>query len=195
MDFWIKEMDERVLETAGRLFAELGYDGTSMELIAAAVGRGSEESPLLKGGREKLYRAVIAWFYERDVAHLQEAMKETPHDVAGLHHLLDAFLDFVFQHPEVPGLWQQRALKDAVDLAFVEEEFPPPLLMALTAQGWEGVRPELDLRFLGWLMMWSARGFVHGGLPDRAGEQGLPEDPGARQYFRDQMHSLVDRLV
>ena len=75
MDFWIKEMDERVLETAGRLFAELGYDGTSMELVAA---------------------------------------------VAGLHHLLDAFLDFVFLHPE---------------------------------------------------------------------------DPGARRYFRDEMHSLVDRLV
>ncbi|WP_106396636.1 TetR/AcrR family transcriptional regulator [Actinocorallia populi] len=188
-------MDERVLETAGRLFAELGYDGTDLELIAAAVGRGSQESSLMREGKEKIYRAVIARFSDRDLAHLQEAMKETPHDVAGLHHLVDAFLDFVFSHPEVPGLWEQRALKDAVDLTFPEEEFVPPLLTVLTAQAWEGVRLDLDLRFLGWLLMWSARGFVHGGLPDRAGEQRRADDPDTRRYFRDQMHSLVDRLV
>lgn len=190
-----QQADEHVLETAGRLFGELGYDGTDFEMIATAVGRESEASSLLKGSKETLYRAVIGRFYARDMAHLLSAMKERPHDAEGLHHLVDAFLDFAVLHPEVPALWEQRALKDAADLSFPEEEFPAPLPMLLTSQPWEGVRPGLDLEFLGWLVMWAVRGFVQGGLPDRNGVQRRADDPGALGRFRVRIHEMVECLL
>lgn len=183
--------DEHVVDTAGRLFAELGYDGTDLEMIATAVGRESEASSLLKKGKQAIYRAVIGHSYERDLADLMAAMKEKPHDAEGIHYLVDAFLDSVLLHPEVPALWEQRALKDAADLTFPEEEFPAQLPMLLAGQTWEGVGPDRDLDFLGWTVMWMARGFVHGGLPDRNGVHRRAEDPVALQRFRDGVHRMV----
>ena len=195
MDPRTKNADERVLDVAGRLFAELGYDGTDLELIAAAAGREADGSSLLRKGKERIYHAVLAHYYQRDVVYLQGVLKESRRDVAGLHRLVDAFLDFALAHPEVPSLWGQRALKDALDLSFPEEEFPPPLLMALTSQGWEGVRHDLDLKFLAWVLMWTVRGFVQGGLPDRLGEERYAEHPETLDYFRTRLHELVDRLI
>jgi len=195
VDVRTQTADEHVLETAGKLFAELGYDGTDLEMIATAVGRDSEASSLLKKGKQAIYRAVIGHSYERDIADLMTAMKEKPHNVEGLHHLVDAFLDSVLLHPEVPALWEQRALKDAADLTFPEEEFPAQLPMLMTGQTWEGVSPDHDLEFLGWTVMWMARGFVQGGLPDRNGVHRRAEDPASLQRFREGLHKVTGCFI
>lgn len=186
--------DQQVLAAAIRLFSQLGYDATTVSQIAEAAGEPIEHSPLLQAGKQQLYRAVLAHFYERETARLQAAAQQAPQGIEGLHLLADALLDFMVEHPEAPALWWHRVLKDAADLRFPEEEFFPPLAEIIKDRDRWGIAPGLDPAFVGWVIIWSVSGFLNGGLPDDARHSRHADRPEALRLFRTQLHTLVDRL-
>jgi AcrR family transcriptional regulator len=56
---------ERILEAAGRLFSEQGFDGTSTRQVGAAAEANIGTIAYHFGGKEGLYNAVLARMYER----------------------------------------------------------------------------------------------------------------------------------
>ena len=184
------EADERVLNTAIRLFAELGYDATSLDLIAHAAGAETQESRLLRDGKPLLYRAVFDRFRTLEETYFETAAKDVPGDVEGVHRLVDAAVDFTVAYPEVNAVWGHRALKDAIDLDF-PDGFTPGLETALTSRTWTGVRDDVDFRFLAWTVIWQVMGFAGTGLPCEAGRAHSDDSP-ALAYFRAQLHELID---
>ena len=58
-----------ILEAAERLFADRGFEGTSLGAIAAAAGLSRGTPSYFFGNKEELYRAVLEQlFAEREVA-------------------------------------------------------------------------------------------------------------------------------
>ncbi|WP_344842108.1 helix-turn-helix domain-containing protein, partial [Nonomuraea dietziae] len=51
--------DSQLLDTATRLFAAMGYDGTPIEQIAEAAGVGVADLRRAFGGKRELYLAVM----------------------------------------------------------------------------------------------------------------------------------------
>ncbi|GLZ11716.1 hypothetical protein Acsp04_19510 [Actinomadura sp. NBRC 104425] len=181
------EADEKVLVVATRLFAELGFDTTTLGMIADAVGKEAEESKLLRLGKRQIYRDAFARLHAMEMARLESAAREVPDGPEGVHHLVDAFTDFVTEHPEFPALWSQRSLKDAIDLRFPEREFPPPLLTVLTSRSWQGLRRDIDLELLSWMIIWTVSCYV---FHSRVSEQDFPFG-----NFRRRLHALLDQIL
>ncbi len=192
----IDDVDGRVLSVATRFFAELGYDATPLNLIAEAVGTDAERSSLLQAGRkQELYHSVLAHLYDLELAHMEAAAREAPDGIAGLHLLVDAFMDFITEHPETPAIWWHRVLNDAADLRFPEMELPPPFLKVITENPRWGTGPEMDLDVVSWTIMWSMTAFVNDGFfnPSGIGRPAAYRPPLDR--FRAQLHHIVDRLA
>ncbi|MEU6747264.1 TetR/AcrR family transcriptional regulator [Spirillospora sp. NPDC046719] len=188
--------DERVLVAAARLFSMLGYDATTLSMVKEAAGHRAEDSILLKAGKGELYHSVLRRLHAMEMERLELAVKAGDGGVAGLHSLVDAFFDFVVEHPEFASMWWQRGLKDAAELPFSpEEEFPPPLMTFMTPNSWPRITGSLDLKFLAWCVMWAVSGFVNSGFPDESGRRVYPDHESAVDLFRVRLHELVDRCV
>ena len=187
----VAEADEQVLETSIRLFAELGYDATDLNMIVSAAGPEASRSGLLRDGKAGLYRAVFDRFRELEESYFKAVSEGIPHDAEGLHRLADASLDFAIDYPEVNAVWEHRALKDAIDLDF-PDRFVPALESVIASSTWEGLRQGVDLRFLAWTMIWMVMGFTGTGLPYEAGHRRRADHRPALEYFRTQLHEMID---
>lgn len=159
-------------------------------MIAAAVGSG------LGRWNDKLalYRVVMERVLAVQLASFQDSAEKAPAGAAGLHQLLDDYIEFYTDHPEFLALWQHRWLSDAVDLPDIEENYRLPLqaLVHRTLQ-----RPELanvDIAMMAGVFDWSVHGFVTGDLP--ADAEGVTYSaPAARTRFRSYMHLLLDEAL
>jgi AcrR family transcriptional regulator len=94
---------QQILETAQRLFAELGYDATSLQMIADELG---------------LTKAAVYYHFHAKSDILHEAMRpgiqrlEALLDEAAtmrgrrarIEHLVDGFVDFLVQHRHYAGM-------------------------------------------------------------------------------------------
>ncbi|ROO86016.1 AcrR family transcriptional regulator [Actinocorallia herbida] len=189
------EVDERVLAMAARLFGRLGYDATTLEMVRGAAGAGAEDSVLLKSGKDELYLAVLRGLYEMESESLEAAYREGDGGIAGLHGLVDAFFDFVIDHPEFAAMWWQRGLKDASDLPPLEQDYPPPLLTYLAERPWPGLPGTLDRHFLSWIIVWTVSGFIHSGYPDETGRRRHADHRPTVALVRARLHDLVTRAV
>ena len=89
-----QERREQLIRVARSLFAERGYEATSVEVIA---DRAKVSKPLVYehfGGKEGLYAVII----DREIRHLIERITralEAPHPRAALERAADAFLSYV----------------------------------------------------------------------------------------------------
>lgn len=74
-------MRERLLAAAGALFAERGYEQTSLDQVAAAAGftKGAVYSNF--GSKDELFLALMDAHVEQRVQQVRDALQE-PHDVA-----------------------------------------------------------------------------------------------------------------
>ncbi|GAA2736118.1 hypothetical protein [Actinocorallia aurantiaca] len=187
----VADADERVLETSARLFAELGYDATDLDMIISAAGPEASRSKLLREGKAGLYRAVFERFRGLEESYFKAVAEEMTHDAEGMHRLADASLDFAIDYPEVNAVWEHRALKDAIDLDF-PERFVPALESVITSSPWEGLRQDVDLRFLSWTMIWMVMGFTGTGLPYEEGHRRRADHGPTLDYFRARLHEMID---
>ncbi|MCF6471086.1 TetR/AcrR family transcriptional regulator [Nonomuraea sp. MG754425] len=193
---------DTILKAATRLFAALGYDGTSTRQIADAAGLNIATVNYHVGGKRELYLAVMEAAHRAEQAALEQALARLPGDdpVAAIHRLADDYLDFCVDHPEVPALWMHRWLSDASDVTELERQYVQPLLAAVTA----ALRPaaeagliadETDLEYTVWTAVWAVHGFAKGGVLDAEGRRRAGGDRAALRRFRAHLHQTLHRTL
>ncbi|MBA2894952.1 TetR/AcrR family transcriptional regulator [Nonomuraea soli] len=180
---------EAIVASATRLFAALGYDGTSTRQIAEAAGFNIATVNYHVGAKRELYLAVMERAHLAERAALAGALAEAPpadDPVRAIHVLIDRYLDFLLERPEVSALWMHRWLSDADDIAELELQYVRPLL-AMVMEGFEG-RLEGDLESALWTVIWCVNGYVMGGQMGDTGRRRAGEDPAALRRFRRHLH-------
>lgn len=195
--------EDRLIETATRIFAELGYDGTSLQLIADAAGVDLDAVHRVAATKADLYRAVMRDADEAEERALREALAGFTADRRGILLLADAYLDFYVSHPQVLALWQHRWMGDAADLPDLEEIYTQPLSrdIADTVRGL--VPPDVDPDYLIWSVVWCVYGFLTGGVvrtgqderPLRHTPSSAPRPHDDVEGFRAFLHTMLDHMV
>ncbi|QXJ23851.1 TetR/AcrR family transcriptional regulator [Actinomadura graeca] len=188
------EHDESILDAAEKLFAQIGYDSTTLRMISEVAGGDVTVTELEERGKQQIYRQVFSRLYNIELEQITSAVRDTSNTIEGIHAAVDAFLDFVVEHSALPSLWRHRGLGDAADVPFGQRDYLAPLLVVLTTTPWEGISPKLNLRFLAWVTVWTSGAFVHDGFVDETGTRVFYRDARALQSFRSQLHELWDAL-
>ncbi|MEO8635253.1 MAG: TetR/AcrR family transcriptional regulator [Gemmatimonadales bacterium] len=126
---------EAVLDAAEQLFADRGYDATSLTDVGAAAGVSRGTPGYFFGAKEQLYRAVLERCLQRVRAAVRSgreralASKEPP-DVV-LAGAVGEYFDFISANPEFVRLLEREALDGGHQLA----QLPPHLEAAQEALG------------------------------------------------------------
>lgn len=190
----------RILAVATDLFARRGFDAVTMRDLASAVGVNVATVHHHAGSKGELYEAVFAGMYEAERAALgaaaervAERLAAAPVDVAGgLHDILDAYVDFLEEHPQVTYLWLRRWLEPE-EHRRLDEEYALPLYRLiedlLAAADRDGLivepHPHVALRSI----VWAVHGHVTAAAAERG--KGLARE---RDQFRAFAHRLVEGL-
>lgn len=199
---------ERIIQVATRLFADLGFDGTTGGMIAEAAGVDTAALLQQTGGTLELYHEVMrrAHLIEREM--LEDAVESMRLTVEGLRDFADTYLDFHLSNPHVARLWLHRWVGDAAGSADLESEYERPLtdlvgnaLRPLASRG-------VDVDYMLWTLVWAMTGFVTYGVPNHGdkptpwrGTTSLPHghrdtlDAKEITRFRSHLHLLIDRVL
>lgn len=186
---------ERIIDVATRLFAELGYDATSTRLIAEAAGLNIATVSYHVGGKRDLYLAVMERAANAERGALEAAFEEFTPDADGVYRVLDRYLDFCVEHPEVPALWMHRWLSDAADVAHLENQYVRPMLDMVGKAVRELVEPEVDVEYAVMTVIWCTHGFGRGGVLDEKGRRVGIDDPKEVARFRAHLRRVVGGLL
>jgi AcrR family transcriptional regulator len=186
------EARDLVVDAAGRLFVQLGYDGTTLQMIAEVAGTSTQEISRLVEDKQHLYLEVMNRYYNAEAAYMRGVMERISPDSAGLHTLVDGYLDYSVAHPEMRALWVHRWLRDAADVQDVERLYRP-LLAALVEMFKDAVRTEYDLELGIWNIIWLVNGFIHVGIVDAEGNRRFADHPPTLRRFRAHMHDMLER--
>ncbi|MER7506322.1 TetR/AcrR family transcriptional regulator [Nonomuraea pusilla] len=187
-----------ILKVATTLFAALGYDGTSTRQIADAAGLNIATVNYHVGGKRELYLAVMEAAHRAEKAALDDALGRLPggDPVGAIHRLVDDYLDFCVDNPEVPALWMHRWLSDAGDITELERQYVQPLVASVTAAlapalGSGVIDPEVDVEYAIWTVIWCVHGFAKGGVLDGDGRRRSAGDRAALRRFRAHLHRTL----
>lgn len=186
---------ERILDAATRLFAALGYDGTSTRMIAEAAGLNVATVAYHVGGKRDLYLAVMERAHQAERAVLEDAIEKIGTGPEGILQLVDRYIDFCVEHPEVPALWMHRWLSDAADVAHLEVQFVRPLLDLVAGAARKLVPDHVDVEYVVWTVVWCTHGFGSGGVMDADGRRHGLDDPREVARFRAHIRRLVSNAI
>ncbi|MEU8380290.1 TetR/AcrR family transcriptional regulator [Streptosporangium sp. NPDC048865] len=194
---------DRILAEATDLFARHGADGVSMRDIAARVGIDVSSVHHHFPSKASLYDACFARVFELEQATLTPPVRAflaavrsgSPGDVVdAMHALVDAFVDFLHEHPQTTFLWLRRWLDPTLHLSLDEAyslpiygEIERALLEAATRGLVVEPTPHITVRSL----VWAAHGHVTA-LSARGGDAVTADRE--RREFRAYAHRFVDRL-
>ncbi|WP_336211583.1 TetR/AcrR family transcriptional regulator [Nonomuraea sp. LPB2021202275-12-8] len=200
---WADTEKRRVLGVATRLFAELGFDNTTIGLIAQAADVDPQSMIAQLGEKPELYRQVMLQAHHAEQEVLVAAVARFTPTTEGLIELADAYLDFNLEHPHVLALWIHRWMGDAADVADLEELYARPLANLVTGAVRRLVPGDVDADHLIWTIVWCVYGFLAGGMqetgpgPDRPSGPHLDHvgDPTAQRRFRAHLHTLIRRMT
>ncbi|MBO4207404.1 TetR family transcriptional regulator [Micromonospora echinofusca] len=190
---------ERVLAAATALFAARGFDAVGLREVAAAAGVDVATVAHHTGTKAQLYEACFARVFAAEKVVLEQAARRVRaaararprQTLAGLHELVDVFVDFLEQRPETTALWLRRWLEPHRH-ADLDQRYAAPLYELVEALLVEAAAagslveptPHVAVRSLVWA--------VHGHVVALAAD-----DPGGaaeRQRFRAFVHRWLDAL-
>ncbi|MEV7006781.1 TetR/AcrR family transcriptional regulator [Streptosporangium sp. NPDC051022] len=195
---------ELILRVATRLFAALGYDGTSAGQITEAAGVDLTTLNESFGGKRELYLAVMERAHLAELACMEGSIAEIstapPGDplrdpVRAVHHMLDRYIDFCVQNRDITALWMHRWLSDASDVTELEKQYVQPVVRRISETLRALTSDPKDLMFTRWMVTWSAHAFSLGGVLDQEGNQRGPDDPETLRRFRAYMHKTVHHAL
>src|SRR3954453_16191658 len=86
--------EQAVLSVALRLFAELGYDGTTMQMIADAAGLEAAAVRAVFGGKTELYLLLTRQSVAEQVAGLEALEPRLTPDADGMNLLVDHYFEY-----------------------------------------------------------------------------------------------------
>ncbi|MFC5832685.1 TetR/AcrR family transcriptional regulator [Nonomuraea insulae] len=192
---------ELLVRAATRMFAALGYDGTSMEQVAEAAQMDLADIHPHFATKRELYLEVMR--HVRDVlsealqAVAEEMMTASPERQAEmLYRFIDAYIDMCVAHPEVPALWMHRWLSDASDISDLELESAQPLAQLVVDAVAKVAGPaDADALHTTYTMIWCIQGFALSGVLNGSGRRKGVEDAEQLERFRKHMHQLIGRVL
>ncbi|MFG2085014.1 MULTISPECIES: TetR/AcrR family transcriptional regulator [unclassified Spirillospora] len=186
---------QRVIDCATRLFGELGYDGTSLQLIADSLGVSISTIVEVAGDKRALYMEVMRQAFEAERGMLDAAVSRAGPGQAAVHEIADAYLDFHVANPRNRALWTQRSVADAADISELEDRYVRPLFQLVARRIRDLVPPDVDTYCLLGTMVWCVHGFLGSGLFNRTRGMRMADDPAAVEAFRAHLHVLMERLL
>jgi AcrR family transcriptional regulator len=137
---------EQLIEVATRLFAEQGYEDTSIEAVLAAAGVSRGALYHHFAGKDALFEAVLATVENRVLAQLEQVTRDAPDAVATLYAAALGWIDLagdpviqrivLIDAPSVLGWERWRAMNEQHALGSVRA-----ILHAVAAEG--RLAPEL----------------------------------------------------
>lgn len=186
---------QRVIDCATRLFGELGYDGTSLQLISDSLGVSSSKIIEIAGDKYALYMEVMDQAFDAERAMLEAAVAQAGAGRAAVHDIVDGYLDFHVANPHNRALWAQRSVADAADISELEDRYVRPLFKLVARRIRDVVPPDVDTYCLLGTMVWCVHGFLGSGLFNRSRGMRKADDPVAVESFRAHLHVLMERLL
>lgn len=189
------ELVRRIRSTASRLFSELGYDGTDIEMIADALGLKPEIIRELTGGKKAIYLQIMDDQISDYRARTASALSVFTPDAAGINRLLDAYFDYCLSRPQVQAMWLQRCLGDAADITDIESRYLSPLAMQLGGPLKSAFKPGVDVHLAMWTAVWSIHCFLTGGATVEGGARLSGDSPASRHRFLKHLHGYIAALA
>lgn len=102
---------KRILKTAGIFFSQRGYFGVSMSQIACEVGITKAALYYHFDGKEELYLAILKETFSSLISVLDKAFRSAKTPLAKLFNVLEAYLTFTLENPEV-SLLARREIEE-----------------------------------------------------------------------------------
>ncbi|WP_433468925.1 TetR/AcrR family transcriptional regulator [Spirillospora sp. CA-128828] len=186
----------QITDVAARLFGELGYDGTSLHMIAEAAGTDASTLSEVAGDKRRLYLDVMRQAYAVEQAMLESLAERGFRGRTAVHQMVDGYLDFYLAHRENRTLWLQRWLSDAADITELEDLYLCPMLRVAVDMITDSVRPGVDPYYVIGSLIWSILGYLGSGTAKcRPDATDRLEDPKAVESFRAHLHTTMDGLL
>ncbi|WP_327090178.1 TetR/AcrR family transcriptional regulator [Nonomuraea sp. NBC_01738] len=186
--------EEGIIAVATRLFAELGYDETTLSLIAGAANVQSADITALFGGKQGLYQAVMRRVDAAESDLLRAAFVSFAPTAEACKRVADAYLDLMAENPHIPMLWMHRWMGDASDSPEMEEGYTRPLVDDIAAQISPLLPPGVDARYFVWTIVWCVFGYLTGGVLERPRVDRVVR-PAELAKFRTYLHWMIDRML
>ncbi|GAA2170585.1 TetR/AcrR family transcriptional regulator [Actinomadura napierensis] len=186
---------QQVIDVATRLFGELGYDGTPMQLIADALGTGSTVVAEAAGDKRAIYLEVMRQAFEAERDMLEAVVDRAEPGRRAIHQIVDGYLDFHLAHPQNRALWAHRWVADAADISELEDHYARPLFHLAIRKIRDVVPPDVNPFYLLGTMVWCVHGFLGSGVFEQSRGMRSAFDPEIIDSFREHMHVLMDRLM
>jgi TetR/AcrR family transcriptional regulator len=155
----IRQQNEAlILQAAEKVFAEAGFGGATMQLIADVAGLPKANLHYYFATKEELYRKVVSNIFDIWL-HAAQSMDNAPGPVEGIGAYIDAKMEISRRHPDGSKVWASEVMHGAP----VIQDYLETTLRDWTAgrvaliQGWidaglmERVNPEHLL-----FMLWAA---------------------------------------
>ncbi|WP_246267934.1 TetR/AcrR family transcriptional regulator [Nonomuraea typhae] len=191
---------EAIVKVATQLFAALGYNGASTRQIADAAGLNIATVNYHVGGKRELYLTVMERAQVAERTALESALVRlaaATDPVPAIHRLIDDYLGFCVEHPEIPALWMHRWLSDADDLTDLERQYARPTVTTVTRtlEATGAIGPGVDVEMAVWTFIWTVHGFAKGGVLDDDGRRRGSGDPAVLRRFRAHLHQSIHRAL
>ncbi|REE98273.1 TetR/AcrR family transcriptional regulator [Thermomonospora umbrina] len=186
---------EQAVQVATRMFAGLGYDVASLDLIAEALGMPTAQLVKLTGGKRELYMMALERLTRAKYDQVRAAVDAAESERDGIHRFADAYLDFLAEHPDHLAIWSHRFSSDASDLWDVEDQYLRPMLLWGGRTLGDTVPKDIGAIPLLGIVMWCATGFASSGVLAPGHGMKQADDPETLEYFRDLLHKVIDRLL
>jgi TetR/AcrR family transcriptional regulator len=109
----IRQQNETlILQAAEKVFAEAGFGGATMQLIADLAGLPKANLHYYFATKEDLYRRVVRNIFEIWL-HAADAMDSAPGPVEGIGAYIDAKMDISRRHPNGSKVWASEVMHGA----------------------------------------------------------------------------------
>ncbi|ROO87514.1 TetR family transcriptional regulator [Actinocorallia herbida] len=185
--------DDRVTQAAARLFASLGYDGATADMIAesAGVDRSTIES---MGGKSGLYHRILQTSFDEQMLLFDEVEKTFTPGLRGLQRFTEEIVEYYFDHLDIAAIWHHRMMADAADLQDIEARFRDPAVRRAAAIVGMSTSDNPDYELVHTVGGWCIYGFFMQGIPTNGGPPLTAQTPEGRVKFRSMMIRLHDLL-
>ncbi|MDH5452546.1 MAG: TetR/AcrR family transcriptional regulator [Paracoccaceae bacterium] len=109
----IRQENERlILSAAEKVFAEAGFGGATMQLIADMAGLPKANLHYYFATKEELYRKVVQNIFEIWL-HAADVFDNAPGPVEGIGAYIDAKMEISRRHPEGSKVWASEVMHGA----------------------------------------------------------------------------------
>ncbi|MGB5835574.1 MAG: TetR/AcrR family transcriptional regulator, partial [Albidovulum sp.] len=107
-----QENEARILIAAEKVFAEAGFGGATMQLIADMAGLPKANLHYYFATKEELYRKVVQQIFEVWL-HAADSFDNAPGPVEGIGAYIDAKMEISRRHPDGSKVWASEVMHGA----------------------------------------------------------------------------------